>query len=456
MNNNTRVAAPRQTAGSMRRWQWRILLATMACYLFYYCGRFNLAICMKPIMDEFGWDKARMGYLASVLIFTYGVGQFFNGNLTDRFGRVLMPLGALISCAANWAFSYAPEIGGGLFSLTGLAGSSSMVFGAMAAAWGVNGYFQAMGMAPGGRLISNWWGHSERGLAMGLYTFSAAMANVTVFLLASAAASAWGWRAAFRYPVLLMAAVAVIFYFVTKDRPEDVGLATPHKKSTGCQHQESALSRYLRAFRNRDFMLASLSIALHHVARWGLLTFIPIYFMESYGWKIKGAGFTAAALPLGMALGAVSGGFLSDRLFKGKRSTVIAFSLVLCAVCILVLPSIERIAGVAGGFAKGISSGAMLQTIAAVMLVISGYMLYLGIGPYFALPADLLGTDSAGTGIGLMNACAYAGAGIGTSAGGLLIKNLGYASGFGFMAACALAGSLLIRLIREPASDIAK
>jgi OPA family glycerol-3-phosphate transporter-like MFS transporter len=448
MNPSRDAAAP----GSLRAWKWRVLLATMLCYLFYYCGRFNLAVCMKPLMDEFGWDKARMGYLASVLIVTYGIGQFFNGSMTDRFGRVLMPLGAVVSCAANWAFSYAPELGAGWARLAGVADVPAAVFGAMAVVWGVNGYFQAMGMAPGGRLISNWWAHEERGLAMGLFTFSSAMANVTVFLLASAAAGAWGWRAAFRYPVLLMAAVALLFYGVTKDRPEDVGLESPVRPGAAARKRATSVGRYLAAFGNRAFLVAGGSIALHHVARWGLLTFIPIYFMETYGWKIKEAGFTAAALPLGMALGAVSGGIISDRFFRGKRSTVIAVSLVLCAACILALPAVERIAGAVGGWFAAGEAGVSLQAIAAAMLVVSGYMLYLGIGPYFALPADLLGPESAGTGIGLMNAFAYAGAGVGTSVGGLLIKNFGYAAGFWFMAGCALAGALLIVQVREPVS----
>ena len=38
--------------------------------------------------------------------------------------------------------------------------------------WGINGYFQSMGWAPGSRLISNWWGRHERGTVYGLYTFA--------------------------------------------------------------------------------------------------------------------------------------------------------------------------------------------------------------------------------------------------------------------------------------------
>ena len=261
-------------------WKWRILLATMACYLFYYCGRFNLAICMKPISEEFGWDKTQMGLLVSLYIWTYGIGQFLNGNLTDRFGRVMMPIGAVVSCAANWAFSFAPIAGTKLAAFFSLAEGTGMIFMIMGLVWATNAYFQAMGMAPGGRLISNWWPDSQRGRAMGFYTFSSAMANVTVFVLASLAAEKWGWRAAFRYPVLLMAGVSIIFYCVTKDYPQQVGLESPHKNNHTAKPQ-GGLHRYVTALGNLRFMLACFSIALHHIARWGLLTFIPIFFMET-------------------------------------------------------------------------------------------------------------------------------------------------------------------------------
>ncbi len=431
-------------SSKMTFWKWRILLATMACYLFYYCGRFNLAICMKPIADEFGWDKAQMGFLTTVFIWSYGIGQFLNGNMADRFGRILMPIGAIVSCAANWAFSLAPSAAEGISTVLGLAEITGLIFVLMGVVWSVNAYFQAMGMGPGGRLISNWWVHEERGMAMGFYTFSAAMANVTVFILASAAASAWGWRAAFRYPVLLMAFVAVAFYFVTKDHPEDVGFKSPHENAPGSRRPNTSLARYKAAFVNLNFLLACVSIALHHVARWGLLSFIPIFFMESYGWQIKSAGLVSSALPLGMAVGALSGGFISDWVFGGRRKVVIAVSLLLCALCVVVLP---MLAGGSGNSEADLSAATKINVSA--MLIVSGFMLYLCIGPYFSLPADLLGPETAGTGIGMLNACAYGGAGAGTAIAGILIERHGYPVGFCFMAACAVLGAVTILLIRE-------
>lgn len=417
----------------MAYWKWRILLATMVCYLFYYCGRLNLSVCMKPIMEEFGWNKTQMGFLVATLTTAYGAGQFINGNLTDRFGRVMMPLGAVVSCGANWAFSLAPEIGGWVQSAFGIATVTTAVFTTMCAFWAVNGYFQAMGMAPGGRLISNWWAGRERGRAMGLFTFAAALSNVTVYLVATWSADSLGWRAAFRYPVLLMALVAVVFYFLTRDHPSQVGLDSPHPPDVEGTQASNGWQRYAVALGNPSFLLAGVSIALHHVVRWGLLSFMVVFFMETRGWKIKNAGLVSTALPLGMAIGAASGGWISDRVFGGRRAKIISISLVMCAICVILIPSF-----------------AVTYLSAVCTLAVAGYMLYLCIGPYFALPADLLGYRSAGTGIGILNACAYSGAALGTVTIGWLSQEYGYPAGFGFMAACSVLGAIVIQFVREP------
>lgn len=444
-------------------WKWRVLLATMVCYLFYYTGRFNLAICMSDIGQEFGWSNTKLGGLVSILILTYGTGQLINGGLGDRFGRVLMPIGAVVSCLMNWAFSFAPSIGSGLATALNISNATGVIFATMGVAWGVNGYFQAMGMAPGGRLISNWWVRSERGRAMGFYTFAAAMSNVTVFLLASQAAGTWGWRAAFRYPVLLMAIVSVVFYFVTKDRPEHVGLAS--REAAGGGRHGGSLRQYLAALKHRSFMLACCSIGLHHVTRWGLLSFLPKYFKEVGGLATKGAGFLAAALPLGMAVGTLSGGFISDKLFKGKRSTLIFISLILCACCTVLLPGLSpRKAQAPGLVASTVAKADEAQAAPAgapkeplrpagpaivLMLLVSGFVLYVSVGVYFALCPDLLGVENAGTGIGIMDAVAYGFAAAGTATIGWLADAYGWDAGFWFMGICSIIGAVLIFFIRE-------
>ena len=477
-----------------RLWKLWVLIAVMGSYLFYYLGRFSLGVCATAIAGDFGWTPGKVARMTTVLIFTYGLGQFINGQWADRFGRIMMPVGACLSFIACWIFSFAPDIGM-------MLGGSGAIFMTMAVAWGINGFVQSTGMAAGGRWLANWWVRKERGIAMSWYSFAACWSTITVMILAAWTADKWGWRAVFRYPVILMAGIPVIFYLLTKDFPEQVGLKSKEGAGKKPRHGGS-LDRYIVCLKNVDFMFANLSIAGQHAVRWGLITFLPMFFVEVAGWELKGAGVMAAALPLGMAFGALAGGYVSDRIFKSKRANTICVSMLLCAICAFLVPRVavggetlkkatktilaanvllrgEGATTAASEKGKGddkelgglpeakrrsalrkraikaanIKVPASRMPLAAIMLVVAGFMLYISIGPYFALCPDLLGVENTGTGFGIMDAFAYAGAYTGTLTMSFLVDKYGYGSVFTFMAVSALAAAVLIKFVREKESE---
>jgi MFS transporter, OPA family, glycerol-3-phosphate transporter len=136
------VAAP--DARALHRAQWRMLFALMFVYLFYYTGRQNFGWALSSMQADLGLTMSQLGWISFAGLMTYGVGQFINGNLGDRFGgRTMMTLGGLLSTALNWLTSF---------------GTS---FWSTAAPWAANGYAQSMGWAPGSRMLSNWWPHAK-------------------------------------------------------------------------------------------------------------------------------------------------------------------------------------------------------------------------------------------------------------------------------------------------------
>ena len=60
---------------AFRRAQWRMLLAVMGCYLFYYCGRQNLAFANTAIRADLGLDARDVGVIGGGMLLAYGVGQ---------------------------------------------------------------------------------------------------------------------------------------------------------------------------------------------------------------------------------------------------------------------------------------------------------------------------------------------------------------------------------------------
>ena len=383
-----------------------MLLATMFCYLFFYTGRQTAGFAIPGIHDELKISLTTLGWMSATLFWCYAVGQFINGNLGDRLGaRVMMSSGAVISCALNWVVSF----GQGVLTLF--------------IPWGANGFAQSMAWAPGSRLISNWWGHHERGKAFGFYVFAAGMSSVLAFTTSLIVLDVLqlGWRWIFRLPVLLMLLGGATYFIIARNRPEDLRFqvhpdssdleVTPAEKDATCTIQgETSRQRYAAVFRNWRFMVASLAIGFQNTARYGLLIWVPVYFLGE-DWKNADATkWVSIALPVGMAFGAMASGWISDALFKSKRSPVIIICMFMAATFAFLMYIVPRESWVVG----------------IISLFFAGFFVYGAQSSFWALSPDLLGRKRTSTGIGVMNFFAYLLAGLGEPLIGYVIETNDY------------------------------
>jgi OPA family glycerol-3-phosphate transporter-like MFS transporter len=388
-------------ARQFRFTQWRMLLATMFCYLFYYTGRQTFGFAIPGIHEELGISLSNLGWASAILLWSYAVGQAINGNLADRFGgRRMMSLGAVLSCGLNWLVSFGNSLGGLLVP------------------WAANGYAQSMGWAPGSRVLSNWWNSKQRGFVFGMYVFAAGMASVLTYVTSLLIIEFdLGWRSIFRFPVLLMLLGGSVFFLLARDRPEDLGFSLEDDDDSNDQsnrainapldideNADSSYGRYLYVLGNVRFMIASCAIGFQNLARYGLLVWVPVHFLGS-DWKDSDSKWIAVALPVGMALGALTSGWISDRLFGSNRSRIIFLFLMLASVSSLgmfLLPP-DHPAGI-------------------IVLFCCGFFAYGPQSAFWALCPDLLGKERAGTGTGVMNCVAYTFAGFGEPFIGAMIE----------------------------------
>lgn len=415
----------------VRRLQWQVLLATMFCYLFYYTGRQSFGFAIPFIEAELGISRTQLGFVSAALLWSYALGQAVNGNLGDRFGgRRMVALGAFSSCALNWVMSFAG-------SLVGLA-----------VPWGINGFAQSMGWAPGSRVLANWWTPDERGRAYGFYVFAAGMSSVLTYGLATwIIESGLGWRWLFRLPVLLMVAGGIAYYLLVRDHPRDLGLelsgpaegsAAQSATSIGNKNSvtipETAWQRYHAVLVDRRFLAGCVAIGFQSLARYGLLIWVPVYFLGSEWKSTSGGRWLPLALPIGMALGALASGKLSDTWFRGRRWTLISLSLVAAAITssgMYLLPQ---------GDVRGLP-----------LLFLCGFFAYGPQSAFWALCPELLGTHRAGTGTGVMNTFAYVFAGLGEPLIGYVIEHnkAGAVLVFPVIALSCLLGALIAPWIRR-------
>jgi MFS transporter, OPA family, glycerol-3-phosphate transporter len=316
-----------------------MLFALMFCYLFYYTGRQNFGWAVPLMLDDdgLGLTATQLGTISGVMLLCYGIGQSINGNLGDKFGgRIMVTLGGLISSVFNWITSFGTSFYSILFP------------------WAANGFAQSMGWAPGSRMISNWWDYTERGKAFGWYVASSASASVVIFALGIIVITYLPWQWVFRLPVLLLVFASLIFFLIARNRPRDLGfepvtenIEHANPKTNGSE--ESSFTRYTQVLKKGRFLFASLSMGFVSMARYGLITWVPLHYMGP-NWRDDPSGlWITLALPIGMALGALSTGYISDRFFFSNRSRPIAIFLFLATIVmflIFLLPPERRIIGI--------------------------------------------------------------------------------------------------------------
>ncbi|TCP33238.1 MFS transporter [Sphingomonas sp. BK235] len=392
------VAIARTEGRSYRRAKWRMLLAVMFCYLFYYTGRQTLGFAIPGIEREFHLSKFAIGWISAGILWGYAVGQAINGNLGDTFGgRRTMAAGALLSTAANWAVSF------------------SIGFKTLFIGWWLNGYLQALGFAPGSRLISNWWTKAERGKAYGLYLFAAGMSSVMAFVLALIVVDTlhMDWRWIFRLPVLLLALAGILFFVIARDDPRQLGFK-PLEEDTHVTpdepHDEHSRDRYLAVVRNARVHIGGIALGFQSMARYGLIVWTPVHFMGA-NWKTAShaainPGWITVALPLGMAFGALANGWLSDNVFGSVRWKPIALFMALAVITAAFIYLVP-----------------MSLTGDIATLFLCGFFVYGPHSTFWALVPDVVGHQRAGTATGIMNMYAYLFAGIGEPLVGRLVDS---------------------------------
>ena len=348
---------------SYHRWKWQVLVAFCVFYFFVYTGRFNFWPTSPLIKEDLLLTHIEIGVINAMLLWGFMLGDLVHGRLAEAYGlRLWVMLGAILTTVFNWVASF---------------GTSTV---SIAIPWAIVGFVNAACWAPAISIISQWWPRRERGIAMGIVGTTTGGAMLMMWWLSSFVAAEWGWRAAFRYPPLIILALGIAFYFMARDRPADVNLPEYIEDDAVSSEPESVsdaelkgLGPYRVLLGNSRFQLACHVKGLENVARYGLTTWVPIYYFEAGGLDITQTILITLLLPLGYLLAPPVSGFISDRLLGSRRRPLVIASCVLSAaalVAIALAPPSNLYLGAAlmlwGGIGMGVS------TISAIAVDLSG------------------------------------------------------------------------------------
>ena len=376
---------------------WKMLLSFGFVYLFFYNGRQNINLVMTQMAEDFGSTTTTIGIISSSLFWCYAFGQLINGRLGAYFGhKKFMIVGIIMSTIMNILISF----------------QNSIIV--IAIFWGLNGYFQSMVWSNGLGVLNKWWTKDKRGFATGIATAFSGLAQVITYLSVSLCieiAPELGWRAGFRFPIIPILFLLIPFSFLFKEKPEDVGLKPLNQTHKKNKKSENFFYPYKKLFRNPKMILFCVISAIAGIGRYGLLTWIPTYFMESMGLSIKEGIFSSILLPIGQAFAMFIFPFLTDKVFKGKREPMLALASILTFISMIAFPFIHS------------------QSIASLILLVVGIFSMIT-GVIWSVAGDIGGTEYSSTAAGILDWSVYMGAAIQAFMFGFIKDTFGWSAIF--------------------------
>ncbi len=403
MNSQNMLGYSPEDFDVFKKSAWKVLWGFSILYCFLYCARLNLGLSIGAMVEQTSWTEEDLGILSAIFFWTYGMGHLFNGRLGEIFGvNRFIVTGVFLSAAANVLISFQ---------------ASLMV---IAVLWGLNGYFQSMLWSPGMALLARWWPGSSRGFATGIANAFSGFGQVAAWISVFAAfsvAPGMGWRAAFVFPVIAMVVIVIFYKFIVKGRPTEIGIPEyeefdPDRKALEEELKQACESKgkiypYAHLFRQWRFDLWLIIIAGSSIARYGLLTWIPLYYVQVLNMSVKEGIVGTVLLPLGMGVGTLIVPWATDKFCPTNRLPAVIICSLIAGGTVFLFPLTTSLTG------------------AAALLFIAGFFIYAINGVVWAYATDIGGRVFSGTAAGVLDCFAYLGASVQAIYFGSVLTNTG-------------------------------
>ncbi len=296
--------------------QARVFALTWLSYASYYLTRKNFSAAKKTIEKDLHVTRAQLGDIDTGYLAAYAGGQFLWGFAGDRFRtKSILVAGMLATSLLSVAF-----------------GLSSIVL-LFALFFGLNGLAQSTGWPTNVKTMGVWFPGRGRGKVMGWWSTCYQIGGLAAGYLAAWLVVRYTWRGAFMGPPIIVAAVALAIWLWMPEKRE----TRPDPDQLARQRAEVRRER-ARVLRTPLVWAIGCSYFFMKLTRYVLL-FWAQYYLETevsdggLGYTTGSAAGLALCFEAGGFVGAVGIGYLSERLFGGRRLGIgIVFLLCLAVV----------------------------------------------------------------------------------------------------------------------------
>lgn len=379
---------------------WGVTVA----YSLYYVCRMSLSVVKQPLIDEGVLTAGQLGVIGSALLFVYAVGKFLNGFVADYCNiRRFMFTGLAISAAVNLLMGILGFIN------TGVALPVGTIFFIFSVLWGINGWMQSMGSAPGVISLSRWFPQSKRGTFYSIFSASPYLGEFISFILTGLIVGAVGWQWGFVVAAVAGAAGALLILLTVSDTPESKGLPSIQQLSGEPVKQVDKMpTRELQRmiFRHPGIWVIALSSAFIYITKYAVAGWGVLFLQKERAFTLEEASQIIAFSAMLGVLGTVLAGWLSDKVFNSDRikPAILSGAVAFISLALFLF---------AGG-------GYMMNIIYVSVFSLAMGVLYCIVAGLMAV--DIVPRKATGAALGIVGISSYVAAGLQDITSGYLIE----------------------------------
>jgi OPA family glycerol-3-phosphate transporter-like MFS transporter len=328
-------AVPAELADRVyRRHRRQVFAGIFIGYAAYYLVRNNLALAIPDILREYPQhSKAALGTALTGLSIAYGISKFLMGAVSDRSNpKYFLPLGLLLSCA--------------IIFVSGTVKAIYASLGFLIALQTLNGWVQGMGWPPCGKTMVHWFSTRERGLTVAVWNAAHNIGGGLVATFAFFGVMLFhDWGAKFYFNALIATVLAAVVFFLLRDTPQSCGLPPIEQYKNDypldytTDHERTFTFREIfleHVLSNRHLWAIAVANAFAYFVRYGVVNWIPTYLEMAKGFSFRQSSTAWALYEYAAIPGTIACGWVSDRVFEGRRApaTILFMALTLMAVVV--------------------------------------------------------------------------------------------------------------------------
>lgn len=377
---------------------WYMVAASWV--IFFLSNAVAVGLFFKPMLEEFGWDRATLSSVQSIALVVFAVVIPFYGRLIDKLGPRVM---IFVSVATQTLSSVA----------NGLATSIWHLYLAR--------FFYAIRAMPATQVLINRWFVKKRGSAQGTVSSGQPIGVLILSPITQLLILLWGWRMTMFFWAGITLIITLPLALIMRDNPEDKGYSpdgeplhrvNPHEphpqqeegtsgaksgKATGTDLHETA--------RAGAFWLISATCFICGIGCGFMMTHTVIFATDMGYSDMIGASLVSVQGGANL-VGVLLTGHMSDRIARNKVLALTHFIRSISFVTLII---------------SILFGGGSLWILYAAMAIF-GFGWFTTAPLTAGLVADLFGNLRMGTIIGMTLSCHMIGMAIGAVTGGVIFE----------------------------------